>query len=338
MLLTPDLSTTDLSLIDTRGFLSIPGFLSAADLEGLQQDFEQAKPLSNGNYCIRRVSPQAFERVQDKLQALAQCLQSQTHTLVDVFTTSGVYFPNFKEGPTLVDADPHKQRFPWHQDHESYFTLQDHMHYLNFYVPLIKPVLEKSNLSIIPLDTLAQRAPQIGTQMVGRGATRVIQDQQGRDVILDDDQGGVIARLDFPITDIEETPYLQAGDLLLLRGDVLHRTQDADTQRVSVSFRMFNSQTTINRQTLATGGVIKTLMMLANWRAYELRFRYFDTIATETASPVAINEYLLKSTLPDHFKLHHFATRLLKEKLIAGSLLKTILDLRWFPLSRTGII
>ncbi|MEO1004884.1 MAG: phytanoyl-CoA dioxygenase family protein [Cyanobacteria bacterium J06638_38] len=332
--------STDLSRFKDRGFCYVPSFLTPTEVELLRQDFEAANTLENGNYHIRRVSNEAFDQISIKLKHCAELLCQQTGLMVDQLSR-GVYFPNWKEGKTLVnlqhDQQHDQQKFPWHQDHESYFTLQNFSNYLNFYIPIIKPVDEQSNLSIIPLDKLAAYAPEVSQKIIHRGATRIVSSPQG-DVILDDDRGGIIASLDFLVTNLEETPHLRTGDLLLLRGDVFHRTQDASTRRVAASFRMFNGDTTVNRSELARGGVVKTLMMLSNWKAYELRFRYFDQMQTSTATAKAMRQYLETSDLPPNSRRINFLLRLIRERLLEGNLLEGLMDLRFLSLILKGIL
>jgi len=56
--------------------------------------------------------------------------------------------------------------------------------------------------------------------------------------------------VDFDLDALAVTPSLSAGDLLLMRGDLIHKTQDADTQRVSTSIRVTYSKKTITRERL----------------------------------------------------------------------------------------
>ena len=323
-----------LSEIDQRGFIHIPHFLSDEEISQFSQDFNNNKPLVNGNYHIRRVSSEVFALFHERFSDLAQQISEQTDTVVNELPRTGFYFPTWKEhgSTTKNPASKQQQRFAWHIDHESFFTLQEHTNYLNCYIPVIKPVLERSNLSLIPLDRLAERLPEVSQHLVGKGAIRVIRDRQGNNLILDDDQGGIIARLDFCIEDIAETPHLQTGDLLLLRGDVLHQTQDTTTRRVAVSFRLSNRDAIISREKLISGGLVKTVMMFHNWRSYELRLRYFDDTNSETATQSAMNDYIFSKKLPSNLKGYNFLLRLLKAKALAGNLLKTILDIRRLPL------
>jgi hypothetical protein len=72
----------------------------------------------------------------------------------------------------------------------------------------------------------------------------------------------------------------------LLRGDIIHRTQDTETDRVSLSFRVANAETLVHRSRLADGGPVKALMMMNDAATYERMFRAFDT-TNKTAVPFA---------------------------------------------------
>jgi hypothetical protein len=75
--------------------------------------------------------------------------------------------------------------------------------------------------------------------------------------------------------EIGDTPQLEAGDLLLLRGDVFHKTQDTDTDRIAISFRMVNSKTIVRRSSLVSFGVSLEKLLLHSKNRYR-RSRYQD--------------------------------------------------------------
>ena len=68
-----------------------------------------------------------------------------------------------------------------------------------------------------------------------------------------DDTGGAHL-VDKEFDRLAQTLELDPGDLLLLRGDMIHRTQDTETDRVSLSFRAGNAETAVHRARLADGG------------------------------------------------------------------------------------
>src|SRR5262249_14288199 len=147
-----------------------------------------------------------------------------------------------------------KVSFRWHQDHDSYFVFQDHYNYLNCYIPIVKPVREKSNVSIIPMNALRERSPHVFARIRGRGASRFLPLRRFT-IVTNDNTGGLHGVLPYDVNELAATPHLAAGDLLLLRGDMIHRTQDTDTDRVAASVRLTNLEGVTDIRHLARGGL-----------------------------------------------------------------------------------
>ncbi len=285
-----DTNTVSYSEIDSRGFLLLRSFLDEEQIEMLHRDFDSAPLEVNSNYSVRRISGDAMSRLEAKLQDVIRQIAANSSVRVDVMN-DGVYFATFSEKSTLTSVRPGPQAFPWHQDHENYWLWHDTKDYLNFYIPVVKPVPEKSNLTVVPFDRLQQRAPEISEKLFARGATRVL--PSGRQwVVKDDDRGGKVGKLKFDLAEIEETPHLQPGDLLLLRGDVIHRTQDSSTRRIAASIRYINSQTSVPRSSLSRGGIAKALMMFNARYLFEPAFECFDKTGGDTINAGEIDRYL----------------------------------------------
>jgi len=164
--------------------------------------------------------------------------------------------------------------FAWHQDHESFYSIQNHYDYLNFYVPIVKPRRDKSNLSIVPFDVLEKESPETFREAARSGAARYRRIGSCRLAFLDDT--GSVHRLRADLDRIAHTPLLDAGDLLLMRGDMIHQTQDTETERVAVSVRATSAGTVVHRSRLAQGGWVKARVMMNNPTLYEQMFRAFD--------------------------------------------------------------
>ncbi|MCM2372687.1 phytanoyl-CoA dioxygenase family protein [Aporhodopirellula aestuarii] len=307
--------------MDSRGFLLIRSFLDQEEIEMLHQDFEAAALEVNSNYSVRRISPAAMDRLEEKFRHVNEQVAACSSVRVDCLN-DGVYFSTVSEKVTLSSSGKGAQQaFPWHQDHENYWMWHDVKNYLNFYMPVVKPVLEKSNLTVVPLDRLKERAPEIHDRLLGRGATRVLRSGK-RWIVKDDDQGGKVGTLDFDLAEIEETPQLRPGDLLLLRGDIIHRTQDSSTRRVAASIRYINSETIVPRSTVAQGGLAKMLMMLNARYLFEPVFHCFDEANGEPVRARVIDEELkqirarrLKGEEPQNTGKIGFLSRLVKEKI-----------------------
>ena len=194
---------------------------------------------------------------------MANAIATKT-TIHAAFLMGGVYF--FTHGGQI---------FGWHQDRESYYTCQNHHDYLNFYIPIIKPDNNRSNLSLIPFDRLRARSPDFCKRVLGKGASKF--DICGQKTILvDESQGEANCVLDYPLDELAETPPLGAGDLLLLRGDVIDRTQDADTLRVALSVRFANSRQEVSKSNLVRGGTKKFEMMVHQHIQYQMMLGYIE--------------------------------------------------------------
>ena len=268
--------------LESRGFCVVPSFLAPDELEMLVSDFNSTAPLPNANYDIRLASMTVMSRLHIKLLTLAAGVRSKTSVRTDTIY-AGVYFSTFENRP-----------FPWHQDHESYYEFQNHHDYLNCYIPVIKPDRTKSNLSVIPFDRLLERSPEVYEKLLNRGATAV-NVGGGRTTFIDDDDGGTLGVVDYDINELAETPQLEASDLLLLRGDIIHKTEDKDTRRAALSVRLLNSKTVLRRARLVSGGIKKLRMMAANPAHYRKCLKIYAAIGKDE---VSLGEYLKNYNLP----------------------------------------
>jgi hypothetical protein len=252
--------------LETRGFVLVRGFLSADELDALRADYESRPQDDNGNYNARTPTSAAIATFQARIEDVLRQVREQTSIKADVHvpTTSNYFTVGATNGVY----------FPWHQDHESYYVLQNHFDYLNFYLPIIKPEVERSNLCVVPFDVLAEAAPQIHDFVVRRGAG-FFRPVAGRTIAINEDRGAArIAHVD--LEELAVAPNLAAGDLLLMRGDIVHRTQDTETQRVALSWRVANGDTVISRKRLASGCRAKARMMRKHTAPYHQLFAAFE--------------------------------------------------------------
>ena len=296
----------DVSPLQTRGFVVIPGFLSADDVTAFTDDFRGQPLVDNKNYGVSAASAEANARLRPRITDVLTQVHAQTDLRPD--SPSGAAY--FATGRGIS--------FAWHQDHESFYAYQNHYDYLNFYIPIVKPRRDKSNLSVLPFDTLLQNSPRTYARVVRSGATRIVRLGPASVVFKDDTGGAFIVRRN--LDRLAFTPHLAAGDLLLMRGDVIHRTQDTDTDRVAMSFRVCSSDAVINRVRLADGGLHKARMMARNPAGYE---RTFEAFAKLNRDDVPIRELngvarTIAAGPPRHGRT--FVWYLLRQKYKAGVL------------------
>jgi len=309
-----DVRCDDITDLETRGFVVIRDFLSADDIRTLHDDLPNAQAEANEHHPLLRAGPAATAHVTRKAQDVLALVNEHTALAVDQAVSA-----NWFETGVATGID-----FPWHQDHESWFTIQNHYDYLNFYMPIVKPDASRSNLSIIPFDTLQRAAPKAHRHLVGAGATH-FGTVRGRWLMFDDATGAV-HRIEGNLDDYAHTPQLNAGDLLLLRGDVIHRTQDADTHRLALSLRMTSTATVLKRSRLVGGGLKKAVLMAKFVPPYQSLLALFDLAGKDEVTIGELAE--IGSTLPEMewAGRREFLKRLVAEKRRSRVLIPFALD------------
>ena len=109
-----------------------------------------------------------------------------------------------------------------------------------------------TNLSVIPQNILTDRIPAQINKIVRQGAQRFF--PKDKETLVKNDNTDEEYTLPFSIEDIAESPNLLPGDVLLVRGDTIHRSQDNLSPRVAASFRVFQNTAILNKQVLLSGG------------------------------------------------------------------------------------
>jgi hypothetical protein len=283
-MLAPDISpnvtpkNVRLEDLDAAGYVVVPEFLTDHEARVFELDHEGAAPPAEASYAVRQVSAPARDAIADKLQAMARAVRARTTIRVDHVATGALGSIYFTTEGDIGSG--------WHQDAVSYYAYQNHHDYLNFYIPVVKPVRTRSNLAVVPFDRLAARSPELAAKLRGRGAMRFAV-KDGQTIAYDNNAGGTLGTLPYDLDELAVTPELGRGDLLLVRGDVVHRTQDKTTRRVAVSIRMMNSQAVVRRSQLVRGGLQKAMVMARGRREFQ---HLFDCFAASGRDAVTIGE------------------------------------------------
>lgn len=253
--------------LNTTGYVVVRGFLGPDELDYLVRDYDTAPVEPMDSYPMRRVRRAALDHFRPRLDAVA----------AEITATAGVTANELEGAGYFATANG---LFPWHQDVDSYLPFQDHLNYLNFYMPIIKPDPTKSNVCLVPMNRLAEVSPEAHTLVRGNGGIMCTR-KAGRTEMNDMNSDGKKPLFDFDIEKIADTPHLSAGDLLLWRGDLLHRTQDSHTQRVSASFRYYNAKKAVSRAQLISGGVDKYVFLMKNRHYYQCIINAFDAAGAD---------------------------------------------------------
>ncbi|WP_338510237.1 hypothetical protein [Burkholderia gladioli] len=262
--------------ITGSGYCHIKQFLTPHEVAGLRRLYETAPPPSNNLYPTLDFGlvPDTVEpSVMDKIHALyAECFPEEV--FIDESMTC---FP-------VLPAEPSRSiKLPYHQDHESFFLCGEHFHYLNAWMVIEKDDPAHSNLTIVPFDRLAAKSQLLHDFCIGNGATVVA------DGHLKNDNLGSWHKLDFDIDEIAITPHMEAGDVLLIRGDILHKTQDQLTHRVAVSIRGIRAASVLQRRGIYSGSTEKLWVLAKNYHVYGTLDYIFNKMGSDL---ITIGDYI----------------------------------------------
>lgn len=303
--------------MENKGFMVIPSFLSNSDINHLLDDFEQQKlkKNTNKNYnnAVTGVSESGLQSLRSKTTAIINQVTRLTDINVSISSIHlGYYFASKKVA------------FSLHQDYESFYALQNHYNYLNFFIPLKKPLKNKGNLNIIPWDEIKAISPEAHDKLVNSGGTSFNFINNKTYAVQDE---GIVAEIPIDIRELRKTPELNAGDLLLIRGDTIHETQDADTDRIAISVRFTNSDNTISRKDLLSGGKLKSNMMANNWNDFGPMVRAFKTAKKETITwreMQTLTQNLRDKNHNENTKKSTIKVNLISQKIASGTLISSI--------------
>jgi hypothetical protein len=295
--------------LDSKGYVIVRSFLTEGEARLFERDCEAIGEAAAASYGVRPVSAHARQAIDGKLHALARAVERHSSVRVNVISSGAfgsAYFTT--EGDIGLN---------WHQDSVSYYAYQNHHDYLNFYIPVVKPVRDKSNLCIVPFDVLEARSPEVCAKLRGRGATRFVVGA-GKTIIHDNAAGSVLGKLPYELDELAVAPPLDRGDLLLLRGDVIHRTEDTDTRRVAASIRMMNGASKVRRAALFRGGSSKAMVMTYGRRDFGRLFDCFTSAGRDELTIDELARFENTAAPPRARSALRFATFLLWNKLLEG--------------------
>lgn len=237
------------------GYTVVKNFLTPLEIKSLSEDYSHHNTIDNTNYTASVASRNVEEILFPKIRTMLSLIKKESGITADFLIPIACYLNN-------KDSD-----FKWHQDHESFYVHQQHKNYLNFYIPFVKPDSKKSGLGVIPFDVLGMYCPDHTDKIINSGATRFFPQENLTEVYNDDNGEHYI--LPVNLNNLAEYPELFAGDLLLMRGDIIHKTQDTLTARTAVTVRCTDGNIMVNKNKLLSGCEKKLKMIKNNQRMYD---------------------------------------------------------------------
>jgi hypothetical protein len=244
-----------------QGYAVVRDFLSAEDVpEDLVTYLSGAEKFHDG--VIMDIPGQMMLPIRSRIEAMIPAVAKAMGLSIDPdnFGYCAIRVKESHDIPALrspFDKNRDPKTAPggalnWHLDHFSYFLFGDHKNWLICYLPVFKPVPDMANLAILPDHVVKQFDPDLHRRIQGRGALRfrcVEPDTIGWFKLRFPDEELAIGDW-FAIEDLDDStpgwkitvdlerqkvvPQLNAYDLLIMRADVIHRTNDAGCNRISV--------------------------------------------------------------------------------------------------------
>lgn len=265
----PDFNIQDL---ETHGFVVIKNFLSNNEIQQRLSDYQQSRDGAQGVVAIKNYTllKSGLHGLESKIESILHHIVKSTNIQVNLIGPNGIYF------------DTKLAKLEWHQDHESYYVWQTGYHQINFWMPLIKSDQNTAGLRVVPMNILQSQIGSLFDQhIVNQGAKRFV--PSGSVTHVYDDELGIEYDLPVNINDIAQCPALMPGDVLLLRGDMIHATQESDTQRVSLAVRAVNGMHRVHRQQFFDQCAMKKFVLGANHYGTKKIIDYFASGADQFA-------------------------------------------------------
>ena len=223
-----DIST----IVASRGFFLYRKFLTSEETSTISNTYSALSISENKNYPVKVLDLQQMPKsVYNKLSIIKnKCFPN----IQSEITNAAFFSVNTSDLSNSINSG-------FHQDHESYYFTGDHTHHLNLYLTIKKDDPKNSNLKLIPADSLYKIDRKFYEISIGSGASMIVNDtyfSQSNDLAY---------KFNFDLDAIIETPELNVGDLLIMRGDIIHGTQNQDSNRVALSVRTGRTDVIVNK-------------------------------------------------------------------------------------------
>ena len=223
------MAKADWEQLQLDGFTVIRGFCSAEEVKEMKGLYEAMPSNENKNYAAKNAEfpPVVMQRFRE----LLPYIRSHADIPVDQVWEAQVY-------ATKQSAQDNK--FDWHVDQGTYSICGTHFAMLNLYLAVHKTVPDKSNLSVLPWRAFEKANPAFAKRMKDKGSFCWLAGEMGNPerpdpsvLYMHDQRSMSHAELGPDPNSIAHTPHLNAGDLLILKQDLPHKTQDNETARIA---------------------------------------------------------------------------------------------------------
>lgn len=246
--------------LNKKGFFIIKNFLSSSDLDKKFINYLNKKEKFVDG-VIHGLDTKFYINIDKKIRKISRALSSKDLNISDnKFSYASIRIkktinPKTKLiKPFNIYKDPKVSPggvLNWHIDHFTYYFHNDHKNYLICYMPILKSDPKYSNVAIIPYDVLKKEDINTFKKIKDRGAVRFrkvekdtkpwfdlrfnqptkINDWYALDDHADNTQGW---KMKIDLEKKKIVPKLNLNDLLIMKADVIHKTNDAKIDRIAI--------------------------------------------------------------------------------------------------------
>ena len=246
--------------LNKKGFFIVKNFLSSSDLDKKFTNYLYKKEKFVDG-VIHGLNTKFYININKKIKKISQGLNNKDlnissnkfcYASIRIKKTTNPKVKLIKPFNTYKDPKVSPGGvLNWHIDHFTYYFHNDHKNYLICYMPILKSDPKYSNVAIVPYDVLKKEDINTFKKIKDRGAVRFrkvekdtkpwfdlrfnqptkINDWYALDDYEDNTQGW---KMKIDLEKKKIVPKLNLNDLLIMKADVIHKTNDAKIDRIAI--------------------------------------------------------------------------------------------------------
>jgi ectoine hydroxylase-related dioxygenase (phytanoyl-CoA dioxygenase family) len=225
-----------------HGYVVIRNFLSQYEIQEFITDAANTRVPAADQGLIYNENWLGEKNVSAVLHKLEVLMQLARLSNIQVDVLSNLLPLYIERRPDHVDE--------WHQDAQPWWQFQNSTNSLNIWIPLIKASSAHSGVEVISWHDLDSRlSPAVLKDIKGRGALTFDTVDHRTQVFDRTDES--TWELDVDLDQLAIPLDMAAGDVLLMRDDLIHRTQQPTEKRLAFKLRCLNSQGQLTKDTFA---------------------------------------------------------------------------------------
>ncbi len=260
----------DYRTIEENGFLHLKDIISSDDIKKLVNEYRSADVISNEKYNSKKVTSASREILRPYYLKILQEISAQTNLTLNTINNGGTYFST-NDG--IHD---------WHQDSLTYYLFQTHKDFVIIWTPIIKPTSSSGNLSLFPYKEFRKADEKFFKLRKDKGSAHFYQKGTKNIFHITDSKEDSVLNVNFNLNELQFTPEVEIGDVLIMQGDLFHKTQDNSCDRVAISLYGLNQDTVLTSENFHCSGDYKRQYFERNPELYLKLVEFFNLNKTAT--------------------------------------------------------